>query len=72
MLHKYEKSKTINVARATCSSFFERFKNNILKFQTKLKINVDIEFVGFYQREFFLTQNTFYSKLCKNNKICRV
>jgi hypothetical protein len=69
MLHKYENYKC---SSSNMQLFFERFKNNILKFQKKLKINVDIEFAGFYQREFFLTQNTFYSKLCKNNKIYRV
>jgi hypothetical protein len=43
-------AKTINVARATYSLFFKKFKNNIFKFKKKLKLNVNMYNVEIYKR----------------------
>jgi hypothetical protein len=40
--------KTINVARATCSSFFKKFENIILKFQKNQKLNIQVDNVVIY------------------------
>jgi hypothetical protein len=41
--------ETTNVAQATCSSFFEKFENDISKFQIILKLNLDMENVEIYK-----------------------
>jgi hypothetical protein len=46
-------SKTTNVARATCSSFLEKFENTILKFQKNLKLNIQVDNVVIYNRANF-------------------
>jgi hypothetical protein len=46
-------AKTTNVARATCSSFLEKFENTILKFQKTLKLNIQVENVVIYNRANF-------------------
>jgi hypothetical protein len=46
-------TKTTNVARVTCSSFLEKFKNTILKFQKNLKLNIHIDNVVIYNRANF-------------------
>jgi hypothetical protein len=47
------KRKTTNVPPATCSSFFAKFKNGILKFQKNLKLNLDTNNVEIYKRAKF-------------------
>jgi hypothetical protein len=45
--------RTINVARATCNSFFEKIENTILKFQKNLKLNLQVDNVVIYNRANF-------------------
>jgi hypothetical protein len=46
-------SKTANVARATCSSFFEKFKKCILKFSKNLKLILHMGNDEIYKRAKF-------------------
>jgi hypothetical protein len=54
---------TTNVARAICSSFFEKFKNTILKFQKNLKLNLQVDNVVIYNRANFKVKIS-YSLSC--------
>jgi hypothetical protein len=41
------------IAQAICSSFLKKFKNTILKFQKKLKLNIQVDNVVIYNRANF-------------------
>jgi hypothetical protein len=46
-------SKTTNVARATCTPFLIKFKNDNFKFLKNLKLNLDMDNVEIYKRAKF-------------------
>jgi hypothetical protein len=71
-------AKTINVAPATCSSFFEKFENTILKFQTNLKLNLQVDNIVIYNRANFQVKIRYslsYAKMTNseiyNSEQCR-
>jgi hypothetical protein len=64
-------TKTINIARATCSLFFKKFENTILKFQKNLKLNLQVDNIVIYNRANFQIEIPYIISCAKitNSKI---